>query len=70
MVSSGTTRRHSADEGAMSEGYKGIGRKARRNMVRRWKTSGTSLSLKEWAREQGVGDEAESWLKAKSNDRA
>jgi hypothetical protein len=53
----------------MNEGYKGIGKKARRSMVRRWKKSGTDQSLKEWARKQGIGDEAESWLKAKSNDR-
>lgn len=51
----------------MSEGYKGLGRKARREMVRRWKQSGSGMSLKQWAQSQGVGDAADVWLKAKTN---
>lgn len=51
-----------------TEGYKGIGRAARRAIVRRWKSSGTSLSLKQWARQQGVGDAADVWIKAKAGD--
>ena len=47
------------------ESYKGIGRKARKEMIRRWKQSGKKTSLKEWARSAGVGDEADVWLKAK-----
>lgn len=49
-----------------NEGYKGVGRTVRREIVRRWKSSGTSLSLKRWARQQGVGDAADVWLRAKA----
>lgn len=49
-----------------TEGYKGIGRAARRVMIRRWKREGKGLSLKQWARKQGVGDVANVWAHAKS----
>jgi hypothetical protein len=47
------------------EGYKGIGRASRRAMIRQWKASGKKLSLKVWARQQGVGDAATVWAQAK-----
>jgi hypothetical protein len=49
------------------EGYdKGIGRKERRRVVRRWKAEGSGLSLKAWAAKQSpVGDAAYIWLQAK-----
>lgn len=49
----------------MSEDYKGVGRKDRRSMIKRWKDSGSKLSLKQWARKQGVGDVADVWLRSK-----
>lgn len=49
-----------------TEGYKGIGRAARREMIRRWKATGRKTSLKQWARKQGVGDSADVWVKAKT----
>jgi hypothetical protein len=49
-----------------TEGYKGIGRAARREMIRRWKASGSKSSLKQWACKQGVGDAADVWFKAKT----
>lgn len=48
-----------------NEGYKGIGRRARQQMIRRWKASGKSKSLKEWAKSQDVGDAAKVWVQAK-----
>lgn len=46
-----------------NEGYKGIGKTCRRAMIKRWKASGTSLSLKQWAAQQDkVGDAAQAWL--------
>lgn len=48
------------------EGYQGLGRARRREMIRRWKEEGKGLSLKEWARQQsGVGDAALVWLETK-----
>jgi len=44
---------------------KGIGRKERQRMIRRWKIEGNGLSLKEWAKQQGVGDAALAWKEAK-----
>ncbi len=50
-----------------TEGYKGIGRAARRVMIRQWKASGRKLSLKAWAKQQGVGDAATVWVQAKGS---
>jgi hypothetical protein len=47
------------------EGYRGLGRRERRRMVRRWKTEGRGQSLKEWARRAAVGDAAVAWLENK-----
>jgi len=47
------------------EGYKGIGRRMRRWMVRRWKAEGRGMSLKQWAQLALVGDAAQSWLQHK-----
>lgn len=48
-----------------NEGYKGLGRKQRRIMVRLWKESGTTLSLKAWAKAALVGDIGHVWINAK-----
>ena len=49
-----------------SEGFNGIGRAERRRMVKRWKESGSGLSLREWARQNAqVGDAAQGWLEHK-----
>jgi len=49
-----------------NEGYNGLGRARRRAMVKRWKASGTELSLKAWAVQQDkVGDGAQVWLMSK-----
>ncbi len=48
-----------------TEGYKGIGRTARREMIRKWKAEGCKMSIKQWARKQGVGDAVDVWVKAK-----
>lgn len=48
-----------------SEGYKGIGRRARRLMIRLWKSEGRGMSLKAWARKAGVGEAAAAWLEHK-----
>jgi len=47
------------------EGYRGLGRQARREMIRRWKKEGSGLSLKDWARAAGVGDAAFVWAEHK-----
>lgn len=49
------------------EEYNGIGRKSRRNMIKRWKEEGVpqGLSLKQWAHQTGVGDAADVWIKSK-----
>lgn len=49
----------------MSEEYCGVGRKSRRLMVKLWKESGTSLSLKKWAEQTGPGHVAHVWVNAK-----
>lgn len=47
-------------------GTKGIGRAARRLMIRQWKEEGGGLSLRAWAaRQHPVGDAAYVWLQAK-----
>lgn len=51
-----------------NEGYSGIGRADRRRMVRLWRASGSGLSLKEWAAQQGVGDIADVWIKSKRSN--
>jgi hypothetical protein len=50
-----------------NEGYKGIGKKAKREMVSRWRKEGKlkGLSLKQWAAQAGVGDAADVWLRVK-----
>ena len=50
------------------EGFNGIGKKSRRAMIKRWKEEGASqgLSLREWARQAGVGDSADVWIKSKT----
>ncbi len=60
----GKTRTRTTDP---KEGYRGLGRTKRREMLRRWKEEGEprGLSLKEWAREAGVGDAAFVWLETK-----
>lgn len=52
-----------------NEGYKGIGKKAKREMVRRWRKDGKpqGLSLKQWAAKAGVGDAADVWLRVKKS---
>ncbi len=52
-----------------NEGYKGIGRKRRRLMVRLWKESGSPLSLKAWAQAAYVGDLGHVWINAKRGTR-
>jgi hypothetical protein len=47
------------------EGFCGIGRRERRNMIRRWKSEGHGMSLKQWARLAKVGEAATAWLETK-----
>jgi hypothetical protein len=47
------------------ETYQGIGRKRRRILVKLWKLSGTSLSLKAWANAALIGDLGHVWINAK-----
>ncbi len=49
------------------EGYQGLGRRLRQEMIRRWKKEGQpqGLSLKEWAKQTGIGDAAFVWFEAK-----
>ena len=47
------------------EGFYGIGRRERRNMIRRWKSEGHGMSLKQWARLAQVGEAATAWLETK-----
>lgn len=44
------------------EGYRGLGRRERRRMLRRWKTEGRGQSLKQWARGAVVGEAGLAWL--------
>ncbi len=50
-----------------TEGFNGLGRARRQEMIRRWKKEGQprGLSLKAWAREALVGDAALAWLETK-----
>lgn len=48
-----------------NETYKGVGRQRRRLMVRLWKESGTTLSLKEWAKAAPLGEVGHVWINAK-----
>lgn len=50
---------------ATNEGYKGLGRAARRAMLRRWRKEGKGKSLKAWAKLAQVGDAAVCWLEHK-----
>lgn len=52
------------------EGYKGVGRKNRRLMIRLWKESGTHLSLQAWARTQEIGHVARAWIEHKKQGSA
>jgi hypothetical protein len=47
------------------EGFKGLGRRRRRRMIRHWKAEGGGKSLKDWARIAGVGDAALVWFEHK-----
>lgn len=47
------------------EGYRGLGRRERRRMLRRWKIEGRGQSLKQWARGAVVGEAALAWLASK-----
>jgi hypothetical protein len=47
------------------EGFQGIGRRERRSMIRRWRSEGRGMSLKQWARLVEVGDAATAWLEKK-----
>ena len=47
------------------EGFQGIGRRERRSMIRRWRSEGRGMSLKQWARLGEVGDAATAWLEKK-----
>ncbi len=49
------------------EATNGIGRAERRKLIRRWKTEGAGLSLKEFARRTGVGDVGYVWAEHKKN---
>jgi hypothetical protein len=51
------------------EGFHGIGRRERRSMIRRWKTEGKGMSLKQWARQATIGDAAAAWLETKKGAR-
>ena len=48
-----------------TEGYKGLGKKSRRIMIRLWKASGCKKPLKIWAKESEVGDIARAWFEHK-----
>lgn len=48
-----------------NETYQGLGRQRRRTMVRLWKESGTTLSLKAWAKAALVGEFGHVWINAK-----
>jgi hypothetical protein len=44
----------------------GLGKSERRRMIRRWKSEGVGLSLKQWAHQNDlVGDAAQAWLTVK-----
>jgi len=48
------------------EKSKGLGRRERQRLIRRWKKDGTGLSLKQWAQTNAlVGDAAQAWLEQK-----
>jgi hypothetical protein len=44
------------------EASRGLGRKERRRMKKRWKEEGSPLSLKEWAKKGEVGEASVAWL--------
>ena len=49
-----------------TEKSKGLGRRERRRLLRRWKEEGAGLSLKQWAQQNAlVGDAAQAWLEQK-----
>jgi len=52
-----------------AEGYKGLGRRERQRLIRRWKAEGQGRSLKDWARSLStlVGDAAKAWIEHKKN---
>ena len=47
------------------EAFRGLGRKERRRMKKRWREEGSHESLKEWAKKGQVGDAAVVWLERK-----
>lgn len=48
-----------------NEGYTGLGRQRRRVMIKLWKESGTTLSLRAWAKAALLGDMGHVWINAK-----
>ena len=54
--------------GEEPESFEGLGRVKLREMKKRWRTEGSGLSLKQWARQNNlVGDAAQAWLENKKN---
>jgi hypothetical protein len=47
------------------EASRGLGRKERRRMKKRWKEEGGQMSLKEWAKKGEVGEASVAWLEHK-----
>ena len=48
------------------EKFAGLGKRERRRLIRRWKSEGQGLSLKQWAQQNNlVGDAAQAWLGTK-----
>jgi hypothetical protein len=63
-----TTSRMTTNGGVQEEGFFGLGRRDRQRLKRRWKASGSGLSLKQWASANDmVGDAAQAWLNAKKS---
>jgi hypothetical protein len=54
----------------MVEGYAPVGKSDRRYMKRLWRESGTNLSLKQWAKQQPVGEIAHVWINTKRRPRS
>ena len=52
------------------EDYSGIGRRARRDMIRRWKQEAPRESLKEWAKRALLGEAAFVWARRKNKKNA
>lgn len=48
-----------------NEKFSGVGRSKRHLMIKLWKESGTTKSLKQWAKDALVGDVAAVWFATK-----